>query len=121
MVSGWAEVPSIYCVPTTKPNAFAVGYGRQTVLRVTDGILRLLGSRELTGVLAHEISHLRNGDTRILLLSDVMGRFVQFLASVGLWSVALAQLGLATVEPSGQAEARGEHLGGILDLAGHLV
>ena len=55
----------------------AVAYGRELVLGVTDGLLKLMGTRELTGVLAHEISHLRNGDTRIMMLSDVVGRFVQ--------------------------------------------
>jgi heat shock protein HtpX len=69
-------------------------------LGVTDGLLGLLGTRELTGVLAHEISHLRNGDTRIMMLSDVVGRFVQLLSYVGLWSMALTvPMSVAAQEP----------------------
>ncbi len=74
--AGLAQVPAIYLVPRPEPDG-AVGYGRELVLGVTDGLLKLMGTRELTGVLAHEISHLRNGDTRIMMLSDVVGRFVQ--------------------------------------------
>lgn len=81
--------PTIYYVPSRKANAFASGRGKNAVLGVTDGLLRLLDTRELAGVLAHEISHIRNGDTTIMSLSDLIGRFVQALSYVGLWSVIL--------------------------------
>ena len=98
--AGLAQVPAIYLVPRPEPNALAVGYGREPVLGVTDGLLKLMGTRELTGVLAHEISHLRNGDTRIMMLSDVVGRFVQLLSYVGLWSMALTvPMSVAAQEP----------------------
>jgi heat shock protein HtpX len=55
----------------------------------------------IVGELAHEISHLRNGDTRIMMLSDVLGRFVQFLASVGLWSLVLTvPMAIAAEDPT---------------------
>ena len=98
--SAAAQVPAIYLVPRPEPDAFAVAYGRELVLGVTDGLLKLMGTRELTGVLAHEISHLRNGDTRIMMLSDVVGRFVQLLSYVGLWSMALTvPMSVAAQEP----------------------
>ena len=59
-----------------------------------------MGTRELTGVLAHEISHLRNGDTRIMMLSDVVGRFVRLLSYVGLRPMALTfPMSVAAQEP----------------------
>jgi heat shock protein HtpX len=59
-----------------------------------------MGTRELTGVLAHEISHVRNGDTRIMMLSDVVGRFVQLLSHVGVWWMALTEpMSVAAQEP----------------------
>lgn len=81
--------PVLHYAPTPIPNAFAVGRGADSALGVTDGLLRLLNRRQLAGVLAHEISHIRNGDTTIMSLSDLIGRVVHTLAYVGMWSVLL--------------------------------
>lgn len=85
--AGLAAVPTLYYVPSSLPNAFAVGPRDDVALAVTDGLLRRLTSREVAGVLAHEISHVRAGDTRVMSLSDAVARLVQLLSYVGLFSV----------------------------------
>jgi len=56
--AGIGQVPSLYFLPSGVPTAFAAGVGDQSVIVVSSGLLRLLMTRELTGVLAHEITHI---------------------------------------------------------------
>ena len=55
--------PAAYIVPTKEPNAFAAGRGRDRVVAVTQGLVDLLDRRELEAVVAHEVGHLKHGDT----------------------------------------------------------
>merc|ERR1719248_83631 len=55
--------PAAYIVPTKEPNAFAAGSGRDRVVAVTQGLVDLLDRRELEAVVAHEVGHLKHGDT----------------------------------------------------------
>ena len=87
--AGLHRRPALYYVASPVANAFVAGRQGEAALAVTDGLLRLLNGRELAGVLAHEVSHLRNGDTAIMGLSDIIARFAQWMAWVGLWSVLL--------------------------------
>jgi heat shock protein HtpX len=58
--------PKLYVIDTATPNAFAAGLDpSRSVIAVTSGILTLLEGRELEGVLAHELSHIGNRDTRL--------------------------------------------------------
>jgi heat shock protein HtpX len=81
--------PTLYYVPSRVPNAFAVGRGGEAGLAVTDGILRTLTGRQLAGVLAHEVSHIRSGDTTVMALSDAISRLTQMLAYLGMFSILL--------------------------------
>jgi heat shock protein HtpX len=81
--------PTLYYVASSVPNAFAVGRGADAALAVTDGLLRRLTSREVAAVLAHEISHVRAGDTTVMSLSDALSRFVQGLSYLGMLSIFL--------------------------------
>ncbi|MGY1593184.1 zinc metalloprotease HtpX [Geodermatophilus sp. SYSU D00708] len=85
--AGLASTPALYYVPSTIPNAFAVGRGDDAAIAVSDGLLRILTTREVAAVLAHEVSHVRSGDTTIMSLSDTVGRFVQGLSYVGVLSI----------------------------------
>jgi heat shock protein HtpX len=78
-----AELPSaprVYIIPSMTLNAFATGTHGNAVIGITEGLLRRLTLREVTGVLAHEISHIRNNDLAVMGLADVMTRFTQSLA-----------------------------------------
>lgn len=75
--------PTIYYVPSSIPNAFAVGNASDAGIAVSDGILRILNLRELTGVLAHEISHIANRDLWIMGLADMMSRVTMVFSYAG--------------------------------------
>jgi heat shock protein HtpX len=85
------RAPSLYVIPSMALNAFATGTRERSAIGVTEGLLRRLTMREIAEVMAHEISHVRNGDLRVMGLADVMSRFVQSLSYV---AVLLAFLNL---------------------------
>ncbi|MGM0783555.1 MAG: zinc metalloprotease HtpX [Pseudomonadota bacterium] len=84
--------PQLYYSPTAELNAFAVGDQRDGGIAVTEGLLRTLSLRELAGVLAHETSHLRHGDTRVMSLAAAMTRLT-------VWATTLVQISLLLMLP----------------------
>jgi heat shock protein HtpX len=78
-----AHVPALYRVPAGMLNAFAVGADRNAAVGITDGLLRTMSPRELAGILAHELSHLRFGDTHLMALGDVFSRLTATMSRVG--------------------------------------
>jgi heat shock protein HtpX len=78
--AGLASAPSVYVIASTTTNAFAAGTSQKAVIAVTEGLLRRLSLRELTGVLGHELSHIVNNDLPIMSLADVLTRFSQALS-----------------------------------------
>ncbi len=80
-------VPQVYVIPSTALNAFATGTPGKAVIGVTEGLLRRLTLREIAGVLAHEISHVRNNDLSVMGLADLMTRFMQALSYLALFLV----------------------------------
>lgn len=75
--------PTLHYVPTRMMNAFTVGSRADSALAVTDGLLRSLTGREIAGVLAHEVSHIRNNDTWIMGLADLVSRLTSALSLSG--------------------------------------
>ena len=69
--------------------AFAVGTGANAAIGMTDAMFRDFSTRELSGVMAHEISHIRNRDTLVMGLADAISRFTTFLSRLGLFFVFL--------------------------------
>jgi heat shock protein HtpX len=82
--AGLARRPRLYYVPSAMLNAFAVGGGDEAVIAISDGMLRSLDLRELAGVLAHEISHIRNHDLWLMGLADMIGRLTRLMTLLGL-------------------------------------
>ncbi len=75
--------PSLYYVPSRTLNAFAVGNQSNSAVAVTDGLLRIMSPREIAGVLAHEVSHIRHRDMRVLGIADSVSRMTGSLAQIG--------------------------------------
>ena len=78
-----AHPPTLYYVPTRMINAFAVGGDRNAAIALTDGLMRTMTPRELSGILAHELSHVRYQDTRLMALGDVFSRLTAAMSQIG--------------------------------------
>lgn len=72
-----------YYIPSRLLNAFAVGSPSQAAIGLTDGLLRQLDIRQLTAVLAHEISHIRANDIWVIGLADTFSRTTSLLSLLG--------------------------------------
>jgi len=81
--------PLLFYIPSSTPNAFALTENKQPLIAVTDGLLRRLDHDELTAVLAHEISHIRNGDLEVMLLADLLTRLTASLSTTGWFMLAI--------------------------------
>ena len=81
--------PRLYIIPSSTLNAFATGTPERAAVGVTEGLLRRLSLRELAGVLAHELSHIRSNDLLVMGLADVMTRLTQLFS---LTAIVLAVL-----------------------------
>jgi heat shock protein HtpX len=88
--AGLPAVPELHYVPSHMMNAFAVGSRHEAAIALTDGIIRGLTLRQLAGVLAHEMSHVRNGDLRVMALSDVLTRLTSVMSTIGLFGLAIS-------------------------------
>ena len=76
--------PKIYKINPTMPNAFATGRNPQhAAVAVTEGILRILDDRELRGVLAHELSHVKNRDILISCIAATLAGAIMILVRMG--------------------------------------
>src|SRR5216683_1122830 len=78
-----------YAIEDPSPNAFATGRDPQhAAVTVTTGLLQIMNREELEGVLAHEMSHIKNFDVRLLLVVTTMIGLAAIIASV-FWNGAL--------------------------------
>ena len=74
-------MPRVFLIPSPQPNAFATGRNPEHgVVAVTDGILQLLTERELRGVLAHEIGHIKNRDILVSTIAAAVAGAIAYIA-----------------------------------------
>jgi heat shock protein HtpX len=82
-------VPKVYVIDDPSPNAFATGRDpKHAAVTVTTGLLQMMNREELEGVLAHEMSHIKNYDVRMLLVVTTMIGLAALIASM-YWNGAL--------------------------------
>ena len=80
--------PKVYVVDTPMPNAFATGRNPQhAAVAATTGIMGLLTEREISGVFAHELAHVKNRDTLINTIVAMMASTIMIIAMFAKWSL----------------------------------
>jgi heat shock protein HtpX len=83
-------MPKVYMIPKETPNAFATGRNPDhAVVAVTEGLVRVMQPKELMGVLAHELAHIKNRDILIGSIAATMAGAVMILASMARWTAFL--------------------------------
>lgn len=79
-------MPRIYLMDSPQPNAFATGRSpRHGVVAVTTGLLQIMNRSELEGVLAHELSHIRNRDILISSVAAMLAAALVMMARMAFW------------------------------------
>jgi heat shock protein HtpX len=95
------HLPVLYYIPSNMINAFALGSQNDVAIAVSDALLRRLNLREVVGVLAHEVSHIRSNDLFVMNMADLFSRLTAFLSLFGqimvLVYLPLLLLGAASV------------------------
>ncbi|MFA5171752.1 MAG: zinc metalloprotease HtpX [Sulfuriferula sp.] len=78
-------MPKVYIIDEAQPNAFATGRDPEhAAVAATTGIIRLLSPRELRGVMAHELTHVKNRDTLISTISATIAGAISSIAQFGM-------------------------------------
>jgi heat shock protein HtpX len=84
--AGNLPMPRLYLIPDPSPNAFATGRNPEhAVVAVTEGIMRILSPEELRGVLAHELSHVKDRDILISSIAATLAGAIMILADMARW------------------------------------
>ena len=79
-------MPELYVIKSDQPNAFATGRNpKNAKVAVTTGILNLLNRDELEGVLAHELSHIKNRDILVSSIAAMLAAAISFMSRMVFW------------------------------------
>jgi heat shock protein HtpX len=80
-------MPKVYIIPDESPNAFATGRDpAHAAVAATEGILRILDDREVEGVMAHELAHVKNRDILISSIAATLGAAIMMIANMARWA-----------------------------------
>lgn len=82
--AGLRQLPDLFCVAGSTMNAYALGGPEKSSITLTEGLLRGMSLAEIAGILAHEIAHIRNNDTRAIALAAALHRAVALASQFGL-------------------------------------
>lgn len=95
-LSGKANLPmpKLYMIPQEAPNAFATGRNpSHASVAVTQGLMELMDDEELEGVIAHELSHVRNYDILTSSIAATLAGAISWIASMGRWGMIFGGMG----------------------------
>ena len=106
LASGLPAAPKILLINDPAPNAFAIGRTPETsAIGVTTGLMHRLNRDELQGVIAHEVAHLNNHDTRFMMLAAVMLGSIAVMAEVVRRGIRLGSRGKSRSDSRGGGQA----------------
>jgi len=104
-------MPKLYMIPQPAPNAFATGRSpSHASVAVTAGLMELMNDDELEGVIAHELSHVRNYDILITSIAATLAGAITWIGYMGRWAMMFGGFG------GGRDENRGGGLAALLML-----
>ncbi|MDP2908504.1 MAG: zinc metalloprotease HtpX [Nanoarchaeota archaeon] len=104
-------MPRVFIVPSDTPNAFATGRSpKHSAVACTRGIMDLLSKDELKGVIAHEMSHIGNRDTLIMVIASTIAGVISYLAMMAKFAALFGGM-------SGRDDREGGNALGLLVLA----
>ena len=87
-------MPKIYVIPSDSPNAFATGRNpNHASVAVTEGLLQIMNDDELEGVIAHELSHVRNYDILTSSIAATIAGAITYMAQMGRWAMIFGGYG----------------------------
>ena len=87
-------MPKLYLIPQPAPNAFATGRNpSHASVAVTQGLMELMNDDELEGVIAHELSHVRNYDILITSIAATLAGAITWIAHMGRWALIFGGYG----------------------------
>jgi heat shock protein HtpX len=87
-------MPRVYMIHADQPNAFATGRNpNHAAVAVTTGIMRLLSSEELEGVIGHELAHIKHRDILISSIAATIAGAISYLAQMAQWAMIFGGLG----------------------------
>jgi heat shock protein HtpX len=105
---GKLPMPKLYVIPQQAPNAFATGRNpKHASVAATEGLLTLMNDDELEGVIAHELSHVRNYDILTTSIAATLAGAISWMASMARWGMIFGGFG-------GRDERRGGGLAAIV-------
>ena len=102
-------MPKLYMIPQAAPNAFATGRNpSHASVAVTQGLMEIMNDDELEGVIAHELSHVRNYDILTSSIAATLAGAITWIGHMGRWGIMLGGIG------GGGGRNRGGGLGALL-------
>src|ERR1700730_11333490 len=91
---GSLPMPKLYIIPQAAPNAFATGRNpSHASVAATEGLLELMNDDELEGVIAHELSHVRNYDILTTSIAATLAGAITWIASMARWGMIFGGMG----------------------------
>jgi heat shock protein HtpX len=102
-------MPKLYMIPQAAPNAFATGRNpSHASVAVTQGLMEIMNDDELEGVIAHELSHVRNYDILTSSVAATLAGAITWIGHMGRWGIMLGGIG------GGGGRNRGGGIGALL-------